>query len=300
MHTTPMKRTMLGGMFFLILVSIISVHTMHGQMVEVDPPRPVLYSKSRTVELTLTNPSNKPVDVNIGFEYVALRGDSANGNQVIDSNFTDEEKNKDCSSWLKVFPRRMVIPGRGSRTVRVLSSIPQEASDGEYQARIILNCELQNAPTEIPALDTAQNDVSLATSMSTMLSLPFAVRVGKFDTGLSIESVSARVDSIGRTSLLYGLRRSGNSPYRGTLTAHMINMGTSDTVTYTTGFTIEFKGWIGVWPNRKLKDGQYRVELTIESVRGGSYADLLINVPTITQTYTLEVSGDRATIRPEN
>jgi hypothetical protein len=300
MCTILMKLNMKRNALILVLLTLAVVATTSAQMVEVDPPRPVLYSKTRTTEIVITNPANKPVDVRLNFEYTTLRGDSVLGNRLIDSGFTEEEKSKDCSGWLKVFPRRMVIPGRGSRTVRVLASIPQGISDGEYSARIVMDCELQNAVTEIPALDTAQNDVSMAAAMSTVLSLPVAVRVGKFETGIQLESVTTKRDTLGQTYLLCGLQRTGNSPYRGTMQANFIKMSERDTAVRIIGMTIEFNAWVPVVPPKKLSDGEYRVELSIASTRGGSFADLMIPVPTITRTYRLSINGEVATLQEEN
>ncbi len=300
MKLAMMTFTVQRNALILVLLTLAAVATTSAQMVEVDPPRPVVYSKTRTVEIVITNPSNKPVDVRLNFEYSALRGDSLLGNQLIDSGFTEEEKSKDCSGWLKVFPRRMVLPGRGSRIVRVLASIPQGISDGEYSARVVMDCELQNAPTEIPALDTTKNDVAMAASMSMKLSLPIAVRVGKYETGINLETVTAKTDTLGRAYLLCGLHRMGNSPYRGTLEANFIKMSGNDTLNRSIGMTIEFNAWIPVVPPKNLTDGEYRVELNIVSTRGGSFSDLLIHVPTITRSYRLSINGGIATLQPEN
>lgn len=296
-YLTTMVKTLRLGILFLALI-LTSALTIKAQVVEVDPTRPVIYSRARSIEVNITNPGTKAVDVSIGFEYGVSRYDSMGEVSLISDSLTSEELSRDCSSWLKVFPRRMVLPARGSRTIRIISTIPQGTADGEYWARLLLACELQNATIEIPSLDTNNADVALGTAMSTIVSLPLAVRVGKFDTGVSIETVTAAVDTTGKSLLLCDLRREGNSPYRGTLEATIKQSPETEIAKLSTGITVEFNARVPL-KLPKMADGTYKLDLNVLSVRGGSYTDIIINAPTIKKSYTMTVSGSAVSFQPE-
>lgn len=262
---------------------------------QLDPPRPVLSSRQRSIEVNISNPSSKPLEVTIDLQYTVVHFDSLGRISIAHDSLTDDERSRDCSGWLKVFPRRLVLPGGASRTVRLLAGIPTNTPEGEYWTRLNLDCLPTEAPAELPKLDSG--DVAMGVSMSSVMSTPVLVRVGTIGTGVSVEGVSGVVDSAGRPNLVCELSRTGNSPYRGTFTAKVIGADGNEIAQGSSETTIEFTGRCGI-ALPILGDGAYRVELEGISTRKGSMSEIVVPADPVRRSYSMTIAGGSITMTP--
>lgn len=283
--------------FFSVLVLALSVVVgeIHAQA-QLDPPRPVLSSRQRSIEVNISNPTNKPLEVTIDLQYTVIGYDSVGNVSILHDSLSDEARSRDCSSWLKVFPRRLVLPSSSSRTVRILAGIPANTPEGEYWSRLNLDCVPTEAPAELPKLDSG--DVALGVSMSSVLSTPILVRVGTISTGATIDDVRGIVDS-GRTILVCSLTRTGNSPYRGTLKAKVTGANGTQVAEGLAETTIEFDGRSGI-TLPLLTDGTYQVEIEGTAARRGSMSEIVVPAAPIRKLYTMSVAGNIVTVMPTN
>jgi len=256
--------------------------------VEIDPPRPVLSSRLRSLEMTVKNPTSKPLEVTVEFLYTVIRSDSTGAEMLADSNLTSTETTRNCSSWLKVFPRKFTIQPQSTRSVRLLAAIPGTAEDGEYWSRIVFNTNQRDIkPIELN--DSA--DVQLNVGMQLAVGLPVLVRVGKIETGVDVATVIPTAVDSGKMGLLCDLSRSGNSPYRGTVLAQLKGAAADSAIA---------KGWKEVtveWNHRALvriptvEDGSYRLELTAIPIRGGSMKSIVVPARQVHQVYDVSVTN---------
>lgn len=279
----------------LVLVFLVVAREVSAQA-QLDPPRPVLSSRQRSIEVNISNPTNKPLEVTIDLQYTVIGYDSLGNVSILHDSLTDEARSRDCSSWLKVFPRRLVLPSTSSRTVRILAGIPANTPEGEYWSRLNLDCVPTDAPAELPKLDSG--DVALGVSMSSVLSTPILVRVGTISTGATIDDVIGVVDS-GQTTLICSMTRTGNSPYRGTLKAKVVDGSGTQVAEGLTETTIEFAGRARV-ALRSISDGTYQVQIDGTTVRRGSMSEIVVPADPIAKTYTMTVAGSQITMTPTN
>lgn len=280
--------------FFLFLAFSLLISEYGMSQAQLDPPRPVLTSRARSIEVNISNPSAQPMEVLINTEFTVIRTDSMGRIAIVGSDLDEQERSRDCSSWLKVFPRRLVLPGTSSRTVRILASIPQNAPEGEYWTRLNLDCTPMEAPAELPKLDSG--DVALGVSMTSVLSTPVLVRVGTIATGMEISEVHGVLDSA-QLTLVCDLKRMGNSPYRGTVMANVYGPDGTQVASSLAETTVEFMTRTPiVLP--ALSDGSYRVELAATSIRKGSMSEIVVPADEVKREYTMVVSGLTVSLSP--
>lgn len=284
---------MLRTLFLFLVFSLLGSECGLSQA-QLDPPRPVLTSRTRSIEVNISNPSAKPLEVLINTEYTVIRTDSLGRISIVGSDLDEQERSRDCSSWLKVFPRRLVLPGTSSRTVRILASIPPNTPEGEYWTRLNLDCTPMDAPSELPKLDSG--DVALGVSMTSVLSTPILVRVGTIATGMEISEARGVIDSA-QLTLVCDLKRMGNSPYRGTIMANVYGADGTLAATSLAETTVEFMSRtpIALPP---LGDGTYRVELKAASVRKGSMSEIVVAADEVKREYSMVVSGQTVSLSP--
>lgn len=284
---------MLRQLSLLLVLSLISVEFAWSQA-QLDPPRPVITSRQRSIEVNISNPSSKPMEVMLSMEYTVIRTDSLGRVSIVGLELTEEEKSRDCSAWLRIFPRRLALPGGASRTVRLLASIPPETPDGEYWTRLNLDCTPTEAPSELPKLDSG--DVAMGVSMTSVLSAPILVRVGTVKTGLQILGVNGVVDS-GRTMVVCDLKRTDDSPYRGTIAASVYGADGTILAAGLVETTVEFVTRAGI-ALPVLGDGSFRLELNANSVRKGSMSEIVVPADPVKQTYSMTISAGMVSIAP--
>jgi hypothetical protein len=249
--------------------------------------------RERSQEVNVSNPSDNQVEVNTELGYRLIRFDSL-GRLGLDSARTPEEAAKSGRDWLKIFPRRFTLAPHTSRLVRVLVTIPEGAGEGEYWARLAITGTPIGATVPVDS-DTTQG-IDTRLTMRMQLDLPVIIRKGEISTGIEFDTVGAqRVKDT--TLLVLGMNRTGNSAYRGTLTAVIHGADGAEAARDEHQFTAEFGLRLGFrFP--RLNDGTYTVDLEATSIKKGGANDAVIPAPTVMHHYKLAQAGDSLTVTP--
>ncbi|HSG49774.1 MAG TPA: hypothetical protein VLA43_18265, partial [Longimicrobiales bacterium] len=146
-------------------------------------PTAVYVSDARPASaVTLYNPSPVPeeVTVDVFFGYPTT---DAEGRVLLHVDTTGQDP-RSAVEWIRVLPRRLVVPPEERRVVRLLARPPAGTPDGEYWARLVFTSRGQRLPVEgVP--DSAGVQVGLALEVRTIIAL--AYRKGEVTTGIRVD-----------------------------------------------------------------------------------------------------------------
>lgn len=259
--------------------------------IEVAPTRVMLSMRERSQEVNVTNPSDNAVEVNTELGYKLIRSDSL-GFLSLDSASNAVEQGKSGRDWLKIFPRRFTLAPRTSRLVRVLVTIPDGVDEGEYWGRLLVTGTPVGATVPVEG-DSAQG-IETKLTMRMQLDLPIIIRKGEISTGIEFAGAHAR--SINDTAMVFlDLNRTGNSAYRGTVSATLRNASGAEVARVDQQFTAEFKLRMCLrFPH--LADGDYTLDVEAKSVKKGGANDAVIPAPTVRRSYRVSKSSSSITI----
>lgn len=272
-----------GRFWVLSSFLLLTLASIASAQVEVAPTRVLLSMRERSREVNVINNSTNPVEVTCELGYKLFRSDSL-GRISVDSAATAEEASHSCQPWLKVFPRKFILAPGASRMVRVLIVPADSASEGEYWGRIIFG---STPIIRAPAEDTS-DAIRTNLTMRIELDIPVIFRKGSVQTGIEFTGITARNESDATVALL-DTKRTGNSAYRGTLTAVVKRPDGSEVSRFEEQYTTEFQLRKRI-QLPKLSEGSYTLEVESKSVKRGSANDAVIASPTVSKTYALTVS----------
>ncbi len=239
----------------VLLTVFVCFNLLHAD-IQTSPNFLFLESPHRSTPLIVTNTGadEREVWVEIKFGYETTND---SGRLFI---FIDSLGNSELSaaSWVQGFPRRFILGGGESQTVRLFVTPPSGLTDGEYWARIIVTSK----PTKKPqSAESAPTGVRQGINILYQLSLPFHYRVGKLTTGIIVNSLNAEIADTS-INLSMNLSKTGNAAYWGSRTIRVIDKSgktvltkTKNTGVYTTLATLDRIGRGGILP------GQYTVEV---------------------------------------
>ncbi len=255
--------------------------------IEVSPVRVLLTSRQRDIEVFVSNPLDEAVEVETRFGFKVLRSDSL-GNRTLDTVASAGEMANSCRNWLKLYPQKLTLPPRSTRSVRIIATPPEAIADGEYWARLELIGEKVGRAKPV-TVDT--NGISVDLKMRLNVGIPITYRKGQVETGVAISNVQARrVDT--NLMVMIDTRRLGNAAYRGTLKAVLRGADGSDLAAREDEFTNEHElRNVLNFTNVPLPEGRYKLDIESRSVRTGTVSEMVLAAPPVTRSYSLLVSG---------
>lgn len=154
--------------------------------VSVSPMSVFMSHTSRTATMTLYNPNPLPEEIEISFSFGYPQSDSA-GDVTVPLAEVAPEGEPAATSWLRAFPRRLVLQPGQQQVVRLLAQPPADLPDGEYWSRVLVTATGGRPPVE----QQVQPDVRVAISMRTVIVASLNYRKGRPSTGLIVTDASA-------------------------------------------------------------------------------------------------------------
>jgi P pilus assembly chaperone PapD len=257
-----------------------------GAQIEVAPTRVLVNLRQRSQEVTVYNPTTDPVEVTTDLGFKLIRSDSL-GRVTLESGVADSESARSCKDWVRIFPRRFMVPPGTSRSVRILLVPPDSLSDGEYWGRAIFGCTPMKTVLDEPS-DTA-TAIRTSLTMRVEFDIPIVFRMGAPSTGIDFLNFSATSTAKGALGLI-DLKRLGNSAYRGTLAWSLRDADGREIAKADDQYTVEFTLRKGLALPR-LAPGAYTIEVESKSVKKGAANDVVIAAPTVRKVYAMNVSA---------
>ncbi len=201
------------------LIIFIFTGILNAQVV-VNPVAIFFDPLTKTAEAEIKNISTKPLQVELGFEYMYENWiDSLGKVTVIKKDSIGYEKYA-LDKYIKVFPRKMLIPPGKSQTVRLLLMNVGNLEDGTYWTRLVTKTEEQDK-----LFDTTgkNDDIGSKFKIHTGVSQPVIYQKGKVFTGVDITRFE-RVADIGNMVVFkIELERTGNSPFWGSIGIRVVD-----------------------------------------------------------------------------
>lgn len=200
----------------MAVIGLLGLTTRAAHAVTVSPTAVYITSRNPSALLTLINTGTRPeeIELAIGFGYPI--SDTAG---VLRVDIVDSGKAGDPSltSFLRVFPRRLVLQPGQRQVVRVMVAMPASAADGEYWGRVLVKSRGGEPPIE-----QSQGSVRMQLSLETTFATAVFFHKGDVKTGISIPAVEARRmgDSVQFT---IDLERKNNGAFLGRVRAELVN-----------------------------------------------------------------------------
>ncbi len=200
--------------FLAVSALLVAAAMQVSASVMVAPTVVFLSERSRTGRIIVQNPADEPTEVTVRFSFGLPFSDSLGNVQVAlqDSGVTDPRSALD---WMKAFPRKVIIPARGSQVIRLIARPPSDLPDGEYWARIVVSSRENNV--SIPTSDNPEN-ISTHLNMVMQMAIMVKYRTGELVSNLELKNVqTAAADST--VSVMLDMSNRGNVSYMGVLHA---------------------------------------------------------------------------------
>jgi P pilus assembly chaperone PapD len=183
--------------------------------VTVSPTALYLSARNPSALLTLINTSSRPEEIEISFGFGYPTSDSTGALQVriTDSAATGEPS---ATSWLRAFPRRLVLQPGQRQVVRVTVVAPPGLSDGEYWGRVLVKSRGGEPPIE-----QTQGQVHMQLSLETTFATAVFFQKGTMQTGVTATASAERV--VDGVQFSVDLNREGNAVYLGRVRAELFD-----------------------------------------------------------------------------
>jgi P pilus assembly chaperone PapD len=200
----------------LVAVIALALSAGSGWAVTVSPTAVYISSRNPSALLTLINSGTRPeeIELSIGFGYPVSDTAGVLRVDIVDTAASGEPS---LTSYLRVFPRRLVLQPGQRQVVRVMVAMPASAADGEYWGRVLVKSRGGEAPIE-----QSQGNVRMQLSLETTFATAVFFHKGEVKTGVTIPAAQAhRVgDSVQFT---LDLKREGNGAFLGHIHAELLN-----------------------------------------------------------------------------
>ena len=200
----------------MAVLGLLALSASAAHAVTVSPTAVYITSRNPSALLTLINTGSRPeeIELSIGFGYPVSDSTGALRVDIVDTAASGEPS---LTSYLRLFPRRLVLLPGQRQVVRVMVAMPAGAADGEYWARVLVKSRGGEPPIE-----QNQGGVRMQLSLETTFATAVFYHKGEVKTGITVSSASAHRmgDSVQFT---LDLKREGNSAFLGRIRAELLD-----------------------------------------------------------------------------
>jgi P pilus assembly chaperone PapD len=200
----------------MAVIACIALAAGTAQAVTVSPTALYISSRNPSALLTLINTGSLPEEIELSIAFGYPVSDSAGALRVdlVDSAAAGEPS---LTSYLRIFPRRLVLQPGQRQVVRVMVSMPAATANGEYWGRVLVKSRGGEPPIE-----QSQGNVRMQLALETTLATAVFFQKGEVKTGISIPAAEAvrMGDSVQFT---LDLKRENNAAFLGRVRAELVN-----------------------------------------------------------------------------
>ncbi len=274
-------------MRWILLVFLLSPSdVVGGQGVVIAPLALVAESRNPVASLTVINPTNDRIEVELSafFGYPAT---DSSGMLHLHTSIDSGRMEPDASGWITFFPRRFLLEAGDRRLVRLRIAPPAtyQLAAGEYWSRIVVASRAA-APTAGRSMVNPEVRIALGVEVRSVLPLLF--RVGPVGTGLVIDSVASHMsgDSL---AVIPHLRRTGNSAWAGTITVVVRDAAGREVRRMETPLGVYYRlAPLMTIPMAGLGPGKYGLSLEAVTRRTDLPAEAVLQAPAVSRQLVLE------------
>jgi len=195
---------------FLLLFFSASVAFAQGDLL-INPIRVVFEGQKQNADLNLTNIGKDTSVFMISFVSYKMQEDGS---------FLQLEKPDTTISadrYLRLFPRKVVLPPNESQTIRLQLRKPSYLKQGEYRSHIYFRAEKEKTPLGMKDLRVDSTKMAVSITPVFGISIPVIVRNGSLSNQLSFSEVSLQNVNDTISKLNVTINRSGNKSAYGNM-----------------------------------------------------------------------------------
>ena len=198
------------------VIGLLVLATSSAHAVTVSPTAVYISARNPSALLTLINMGSRPEEIELSVAFGYPVSDTAGVLRVdlVDSAGAGEPS---LTSFLRIFPRRLVLQPGQRQVVRVMVAMPAGAADGEYWGRVLVKSRGGEPPIE-----QSQGNVRMQLSLETTFATAVFYHKGEVKTGVSVAAAEAQRmgDSVQFT---LDLKRENNAAFLGRIRAELLN-----------------------------------------------------------------------------
>lgn len=168
----------------LALVGLVSLAPASVWAVKVAPQIVVIGARDRGAELTLVNPGERPVEVDV---QVLFGYETADTEGTVATTYPAGPSPRSVVDWVRVWPRRVRLAAGQQQSVRLLVKTPPGVKDFEGWGRVQIR-EQGDALTPT----AGGRDVQLQLGVATQQRVPLFVRRGNPRANVRLDSAQLR------------------------------------------------------------------------------------------------------------
>lgn len=192
------------------LLLIIFVMSSNAQVMLI-PPAVFIDPIKKTGNMGVKNTSTDPREATFSFQFGYVKYDSS-GNPYMEYNDTLWEAKHSLVPYIKVFPKKIIIPPNQEQKVRFMVTHPDDLPDGVYWTRLFVQLD----PVE-QQVDTVKEGIVAGLVVSTQIVGAVMYRKGKMDAAIDIPEMRV-INDDKELSLLFAYQKMGTSPFLGSIT----------------------------------------------------------------------------------
>ncbi len=179
------KQTILIG----ILLLLINLSVGLSQML-IAPTTVFMDEGNGITSVVIQNRTQDTREVSLEMKFGYPTTDSL-GKSYINYNDSATEKLHSLVSWVKIFPKKILLKPEEKQTIRILAKLPQGLNDGMYWGRLAF----VSRPKSTINFDTTSDQIGAQINLTFNQVIPIIFKKGEAQTKIEVEKVDFRQDS---------------------------------------------------------------------------------------------------------
>ena len=259
------------GLFALIAGYSLQVSAQGNLLVA--PIRVVFEGDKQKEDLNLTNIGQDSAVYLVSFIQYQMKEDGSFLQlENVDSITTRADK------YLRIFPRKVVLPPGESQTIRMQFRKPADMTEGEYRSHLYFRAEKEVSALGMNTTQTDTTKMSVSITPVFGISIPVIIRNGNLNYKMSISNIALIAVNDTVSSLTFNLNRTGDkSAYGNVRAAFVTSAGKSVDVGLANGVGVytdlsmrKFTMYIHNRADQPLKNGKLIVYYSDPKEDGGA------------------------------
>ena len=201
---------------FALITGFSQLVSAQGNLL-VAPIRVVFEGAKQKEDLNLTNIGQDTAVYLISFIHYKMKEDGSFLQlDNVDSLTTRADK------YLRIFPRKVVLPPGESQTIRMQYRKPTDLKDGEYRSHLYFRAEKDVTALGMNTTQTDTTKMSVSITPVFGISIPVIIRNGNLDYKMSLADVKLTTVNDTISNLTFSINRAGNRSSYGNLLVEFV------------------------------------------------------------------------------
>jgi len=201
---------------FALITGFSQLVSAQGNLL-VAPIRVVFEGAKQKEDLNLTNIGQDSAVYLVSFIQYKMKEDGSFLQlENVDSITTRSDK------YLRIFPRKVVLPPGESQTIRMQYRKPADLKDGEYRSHLYFRAEKEVSALGMNTTQTDTTKMSVSITPVFGISIPVIIRNGNLDYKMSLSDVALTTVNDTVSNLTFHINRTGDRSSYGNLMAEFV------------------------------------------------------------------------------